>query len=76
MAASCSCCSCTLNLHPALPPNGLQGSTQPPARLTERDLLSKMEAYGIGTDATTAEHISKQIDRWGLQVLCKHRAPA
>ena len=40
-----------------------QGMTQPPPRLTERDLLSKMESYGIGTDATIAEHISKQLDR-------------
>ena len=41
----------------------VQGNTQPPPRLTERDLLAKMEAYGIGTDATIAEHIQKQLER-------------
>ena len=41
-----------------------QGATHPPPRLTERDLLSKMEEYGIGTDATIAEHISKQLERY------------
>lgn len=40
-----------------------QGSTQPPPRLSERDLIAKMEQHGIGTDATVAEHIQKQIDR-------------
>ena len=41
--------------HPAPPP--CQGATEPPPRLSERDLISKMEAHGIGTDATVAEHI-------------------
>ncbi len=35
----------------------------PPPRLTERDLISAMERHGIGTDATTAEHINKQLER-------------
>ncbi|PSC67305.1 DNA topoisomerase 3-alpha [Micractinium conductrix] len=40
-----------------------EGHTQPPSRLTERDLISKMEEFGIGTDATVADHIQKQIER-------------
>jgi DNA topoisomerase III len=40
-----------------------EGRTQPPPRLTERDLLSKMDEFGIGTDATVAEHIQKQLER-------------
>ncbi|KAI7839931.1 hypothetical protein COHA_006325 [Chlorella ohadii] len=40
-----------------------QGATQPPPRLTERDLIAKMEEYGIGTDATVADHIQKQLER-------------
>ncbi|WIA41751.1 hypothetical protein OEZ86_009091 [Tetradesmus obliquus] len=40
-----------------------QGATQPPPRLAERDLIAAMERYGIGTDATVAEHIQKQIER-------------
>ncbi|KIY93196.1 DNA topoisomerase III [Monoraphidium neglectum] len=40
-----------------------EGATQPPARLSERDLIAAMERHGIGTDATVAEHISKQLDR-------------
>lgn len=40
-----------------------QGRTEPPARMRETDLLAKMDAYGIGTDATVADHIAKQLDR-------------
>lgn len=39
------------------------GTTQPPPRMKESDLLSKMDEYGIGTDATVADHIAKQLDR-------------
>ena len=42
---------------------GLQGRTQPAARLSERDLIALMEQHNIGTDATVAEHIQKQLDR-------------
>lgn len=41
----------------------MQGNTQPPPRLSERDLIALMESHGIGTDATVAEHIQKQLDR-------------
>lgn len=37
--------------------------TQPPPKMSERDLISAMERHGIGTDATTADHIQKQLDR-------------
>lgn len=36
------------------------GQTQPPPKLSERDLLSLMDRFGIGTDATVAEHIARQ----------------
>ena len=39
----------------------VQGRTQAPARLSERDLIALMERHGIGTDATVAEHIQKQV---------------
>ena len=49
---------------PPFPPTSSpQGATEPPPRLTERDLLTKMEEHGIGTDATIAEHIQKQLER-------------
>ena len=34
-----------------------EGKTSPPSYLTEADLLALMDANGIGTDATMAEHI-------------------
>ena len=40
-----------------------EGTTQPPPRMKESDLLSKMDEYGIGTDATVADHIAKQLER-------------
>lgn len=42
----------------------LQGHTQAAPRMSERDLIAKMESHGIGTDATVAEHIQKQLDRF------------
>ncbi|EIE27522.1 prokaryotic type I DNA topoisomerase [Coccomyxa subellipsoidea C-169] len=39
------------------------GMTQPPPKMSERDLISAMERHGIGTDATVADHIQKQLDR-------------
>ena len=35
----------------------VDGQTSAPPLLTEADLISLMEAHGIGTDATHAEHI-------------------
>lgn len=40
-----------------------EGKTSPPNYLTEADLLALMDANGIGTDATMAEHIKKILDR-------------
>jgi DNA topoisomerase-3 len=39
------------------------GATAPPPRMREADLLAKMDAHGIGTDATVADHIAKQLER-------------
>ncbi|KAK3639230.1 DNA topoisomerase [Elasticomyces elasticus] len=36
-----------------------EGKTSPPGYLTEPELIALMDANGIGTDATMAEHISK-----------------
>ncbi|KAK5132614.1 hypothetical protein LTR08_008813 [Meristemomyces frigidus] len=36
-----------------------EGETSPPGYLTEPELISLMDANGIGTDATMAEHIAK-----------------
>jgi len=49
-----------------LPPAALTleaSATQPPRQLSERDLIAAMERHGIGTDATVAEHIQKQLSR-------------
>ncbi|KAL3423667.1 DNA topoisomerase [Phlyctema vagabunda] len=40
-----------------------EGKTTAPGYLTETDLLALMDANGIGTDATMAEHIAKIKDR-------------
>jgi DNA topoisomerase-3 len=39
------------------------GNTSPPGYLTEPELIALMDANGIGTDATMAEHIEKVISR-------------
>ncbi|KAL3318443.1 DNA topoisomerase 3-alpha [Cichlidogyrus casuarinus] len=36
-----------------------EGKTSPPQLLTEADLIAMMDKFGIGTDATHAEHIEK-----------------
>ena len=40
-----------------------EGETTPPGYLTEPELIALMDANGIGTDATMAEHISKIKER-------------
>lgn len=40
-----------------------EGKTSPPSYLTEADLIALMDANGIGTDATMAEHIEKIQER-------------
>lgn len=47
--------------------NITEGVTTPPGYLTEPELISLMDANGIGTDATMAEHISKIKDREYVQ---------
>ncbi|KAI1772366.1 prokaryotic type I DNA topoisomerase [Hypoxylon cercidicola] len=46
-----------------------EGKTAPPNYLTEADLIALMDANGIGTDATMAEHIQKIQDREYAQVV-------
>ncbi|CCE88873.1 Piso0_001663 [Millerozyma farinosa CBS 7064] len=40
-----------------------EGKTSPPQHMTESELIALMDANGIGTDATIAEHIDKIISR-------------
>ncbi|KAL0205620.1 hypothetical protein P9112_000927 [Eukaryota sp. TZLM1-RC] len=40
-----------------------QGYTSPPPLMSEHRLLGEMERFGIGTDATAAEHINTVIQR-------------
>ncbi|KAI1170728.1 DNA topoisomerase [Nemania sp. FL0916] len=46
-----------------------EGKTTPPNYLTEADLIALMDANGIGTDATMAEHIQKIQDRDYVRVV-------
>ena len=43
--------------------NITDGETTPPGYLTEPELIALMDANGIGTDATMAEHIAKIKER-------------
>lgn len=47
--------------------------TEPPAKMTETELLGLMEKYHIGTDASMATHISNVIDRQYVNVEGKNR---
>lgn len=47
--------------------NMVDGKTTPPTYLTEPELIALMDANGIGTDATMAEHIKKIKDRHYVQ---------
>ena len=47
--------------------NVTEGETTPPGYLTEPELIGLMDANGIGTDATMAEHISKIKEREYVQ---------
>jgi len=40
-----------------------EGKTAPPKKMTEADLIAKMDENGIGTDATIHEHIKTVLDR-------------
>jgi DNA topoisomerase-3 len=48
------------------------GKTSPPGYLTEPDLIALMDANGIGTDATMAEHIEKIKAREYVITRTKH----
>lgn len=41
----------------------LEGKTSPPQHMTEPELIALMDANGIGTDATIADHIDKVVER-------------
>lgn len=54
------------NLHETFEPteaNITEGETSAPGYLTEPELIALMDANGIGTDATMAEHIAKVKER-------------
>ena len=56
----------TFTLHETFQPteaNITEGETTAPGYLTEPELISLMDANGIGTDATMAEHIAKIQER-------------
>ena len=56
----------SFTLHEAFEPteaNITEGETTAPGYLTEPELISLMDANGIGTDATMAEHIATIKDR-------------
>ncbi|KZF24170.1 prokaryotic type I DNA topoisomerase [Xylona heveae TC161] len=55
--------------------NLVQGKTTPPGYLTEPELIALMDANGIGTDATMAEHIAKIKERQYVMVQARSGGP-
>lgn len=53
-----------------------EGKTRPPGYLTEPELIALMDANGIGTDATMAEHIAKIKERKYVETRAQARRPA
>jgi DNA topoisomerase III len=51
------------------------GKTSPPGYLTEPELIALMDANGIGTDATMAEHIAKIKERQYVETRPRTRQP-
>jgi DNA topoisomerase-3 len=51
------------------------GKTSPPGYLTEPELIALMDANGIGTDATMAEHIAKIKEREYVETRPRGRQP-
>jgi DNA topoisomerase-3 len=56
--------------------NMQEGKTSPPGYLTEPELIALMDANGIGTDATMAEHIAKIKERTYVVTRPKSGNPA
>lgn len=52
-----------------------EGKTSPPGYLTEPELIALMDANGIGTDATMAEHIVKIKDRAYVETRPRQKKP-
>jgi DNA topoisomerase-3 len=50
-----------------------EGKTSPPGYLTELDLLALMDATGIGTNGTMADHIVTIIDRQYVEARAQPR---
>lgn len=50
-----------------------EGKTSPPGYLTEPELIGLMDANGIGTDATMAEHIAKIKERKYVETRARGR---
>ncbi|WPH01340.1 Hypothetical protein R9X50_00418100 [Acrodontium crateriforme] len=50
-----------------------EGQTTPPGYLTEPELIALMDANGIGTDATMAEHIAKIKERKYVETRARGR---